>query len=92
MSKILFLPFVNSFILGLGAMLMMVIAALDYANLLIIALGIFNVIVYTLLSFILIFCNIEFPRCAKKDDILKIEKKCFYIIYCSYFQCLLFFV
>ena len=77
MSKILFLPFVSSFILGLGAMLIMVIVALDYANLLIIALGIFNVIVYALLSFILIFCNIEFPRCAKKDDILKIGKKMF---------------
>lgn len=77
MSKILFLPFVSSFILGLGAMLIMVIVALDYANLLIIALGIFNVIVYTLLSFIFIFCNIEFPRCAKKDDILKIGKKMF---------------
>ncbi|WP_086244054.1 hypothetical protein [Campylobacter devanensis] len=77
MSKILFLPFVNSFILELTVMLILVIAALDYANLLIIALGIFNVIVYTLLSFILIFCNIEFPRCAKKDDILKIGKKMF---------------
>lgn len=78
MLKILFLPSFAALLAVhlyiLGVMLIMVIVALDYANLLIIALGIFNVIVYTLLSFILIFCNIEFPRCAKKDDILKIKK------------------
>ena len=81
MSKILFLPsFASLFAVHLCilvVMLIMVIGALDYANLLIIALWIFNVIVYALLSFILIFCNIEFPRCAKKDDILKIGKKMF---------------
>lgn len=81
MSKILFLPSSASLfavhLCILVVMLIMVIGALDYANLLIIALWIFNVIVYALLSFILIFCNIEFPRCAKKDDILKIGKKMF---------------